>query len=269
MNLKFSALLESNKYKKVLGLDIGGSGIKGAIINTKTGKMLTPRFRIPTPEGATPKDVANTVKEVAKHFKWKGLIGCGFPSVIQNGFARTAANVDKSFIDTNVDKLFSETTGCKVFCVNDADAAGLAEMKYGVGKGQKGVVILITVGTGIGSVIFSQGKLVPNSEFGHVQYKGMDAEHYASDAVRKSQKLSWEAWALRFNEYLMYMENLFWPDLFIIGGGVSKEPKNFMPHLTVKCKVLPAKLQNNAGMIGAAVFAKQKTKIVVPPAKAK
>jgi polyphosphate glucokinase len=251
--------------KKILGIDVGGSGIKGAIINSKTGEMLSSRYRIETPVPATPKDVSETLLRLSKHFAWNGAIGCGFPAVIQNGIARTAANIDKSFINIDVNALFSGITGCPVFCINDADAAGIAEMKYGAGRSDFGVVILITVGTGIGTVIFSKGKLVPNGELGHIiMPNGQEGELYTSDAARKNLKMSWEDWGKRFNEYLMYMESLFWPDLFIIGGGISKEPKSFMPFLTVKSKVIPAILQNNAGMIGAAVFARQRMKALYP-----
>ena len=253
------------KVKKILGVDIGGSGIKGAIINTKTGEMLTPRFRIETPVPATPVEVAATVHRLAKHYAWDGAIGIGFPAVIKEGVAKTAANVDTSFIDTDVNALFSNVTGSPVFCVNDADAAGIAEMRYGAGKNSYGVVILITVGTGLGTVIFSKGKLIPNTELGHITLpNAQEAELYSSDAVRKNNKMGWEEWGKRFNEYLQYMEKLFWPDVFIIGGGVSKDPKTFMPYLTVKSKVVPAVLQNNAGMIGAAIYARQRMKALYP-----
>ena len=248
------------KKKKILGIDIGGSGIKGAIVHTKKGKLLTERHRIPTPNPATPNEVAVIINEMVKHFEWNGAVGCGFPAVIQNGTARTAANIDKTWIGTNVNSLFTDITGCPVFAVNDADAAGMAEMKFGAGRGNKGVVILITVGTGIGTVIFSRGKLVPNTELGHVLLNTMEAEEYASDAVRKKLDLSWEDWAKRFDEYLVYMEKLFWPDLFIIGGGASKKDEKFLEYLSVKTPVVPAELLNNAGIVGAALLAKDMLK---------
>ncbi len=248
------------KVKKILGIDVGGSGIKGAIVNTKTGKFKTRRYRIPTPEGATPDDVAAVVGKIATHFKWTGPIGCGFPAVVRNGIAQTAANVDKSWIGTNIAEKFEESSGCPVVVLNDADAAGMAEMKFGSGKGKKGVVMLFTVGTGIGTVIFSHGKLVPNTELGHVLLNTMSAEEYASDAVRQNEQLSWEEWAGRFNEYLLYMERLFWPDLMIIGGGMSKKDEKFNDQLTVKTTVIPAKLRNDAGIIGAAVAARLELK---------
>lgn len=244
------------KAKKILGIDVGGSGIKGAIVNTKTGKLKTKRYRIPTPEGATPDDVAAVVGKIAKHFKWTGPVGCGFPAVVRNGVALTAANVDKSWIGTNIAEKFEESSDCPVVVLNDADAAGMAEMKFGAGKDKKGVVMLFTIGTGIGTVIFSHGKLVPNTELGHVLLNTMSAEEYASDAVRQKEQLSWEVWAGRFNEYLLYMERIFWPDLMIIGGGMSKKEDKFNDHLTVQTTVLPARLLNNAGIIGAAVAAR-------------
>jgi len=244
--------------RKVLGIDIGGSGIKGAIIDIKTGEMVGERHRIETPNPATPDAVADVIRQLVKHFHWKGVVGCGFPAVVLKGVARNASNIDKSFIGTNIDKLFSQKSGCPVFCVNDADAAGLAEMNFGAGvKMKKGVVILITVGTGIGTVIFSDGKLVPNTELGHIYLSnGQEAERFASDAVRKGESLDWPDWSKRFDLYLVQMEKLFWPNYFIIGGGLSKKEEHFRPHLTVNTPVVIAKLKNNAGMAGAALFAK-------------
>ena len=244
------------KLKKILGIDIGGSGVKGAIVDTKKGILLTERYRIPTPQPATPEAVAEVVGKIAQHFKWKGPIGAGFPGVIQQGIARTAANVDKSWIDVDLNKLFSAVTGCKVHVVNDADAAGMAEVKFGAGNGKKGTLLLVTVGTGLGTVIFSNGKLVPNLEMGHILLHGADAELYATDAARKKEKLDWDTWAKRFNEYLLRMEELVWPDRIIIGGGASKKGDKFFHHFTTKAKVVPAKLMNEAGIVGAAMVSK-------------
>ncbi len=245
------------KLKKILGIDFGGSGIKGAIVNTKTGELVTERHRIPTPSPSTPDSVAKVIKEIADFFSWDGAIGIGFPAVVLNGVALSAANIDKGWVNTNVNKHVSKITKLPAYTVNDADAAGLAEMKFGAGKNVKGTVFLLTVGTGIGSVIFSRGKLVPNTELGHViMPNGNEAEIYASDATRKREELSWDDWAKRFDEYLNYIESLFWPDLFIIGGGVSKKQEKFFEHLTVKAKVVPAQLLNNAGIVGAAMAAK-------------
>ncbi len=249
------------KYTDILGIDIGGSGVKGAIVNTKRGEMLTERFRIPTPEPATPVAISNVVAEIAKHYKWEGPIGAGFPGVVQNGIIRTAANVDKSWINTDIDQLLSKVTACPVNVVNDADAAGLAEMKFGAGRENKGLVLLITVGTGLGTVMFSGGKLVPNLEMGHIILRGDDAEKYASDAARKNDHLTIEKWALRFNEYIKRLEDLLWPDLIIIGGGVSKKEELFSGMLKARAKILPAQFQNNAGIIGAAYAARYKYKL--------
>ncbi len=242
------------KFRKILGIDFGGSGIKGAPVNTKTGKLLDKRFRIPTPMPATPTNVTKTIEEIVKHFKWKGPIGLAFPSAVQNGVIKTAANIDKSWIGVNAAKVLSEKIELPVTVINDADAAGMAEMKFGAGRGNKGVVLMVTVGTGIGSVLFSQGKLVPNTELGHIYLNtGMDAELFASDAVRQNENLDWDVWAKRFNIYLLEMQRLFWPELIIVGGGVSKKKELFISHLTVSSKVVMAKAKNEAGMIGAAL----------------
>jgi polyphosphate glucokinase len=249
------------KTEKVLGIDIGGSGIKAAPVNTKNGLMLESRHRIPTPSPATPDNVAGIIGDMVKHFNWEGLIGCGFPAVIQQGIARTAANVDKSWIGTDINKLFSRATGLPAYVVNDADAAGTAEMKFGAGKGKNGMVLLCTVGTGIGTVIFNNGGLVPNLELGHIEYKGMDAEAYVSDATRKAENLSWEEWAGRFSEYLDAIEKLIWPDLIILGGGASKKGDKFLQYLTVNTPVVPAELLNNAGIVGAALAGRDQYKL--------
>lgn len=248
-------------YKQVLGIDIGGSGVKGALVNTKKGEMLTERFRIPTPDPATPEAVSAVIVQIAQHFAWKGPIGAGFPGVVQNGIVRTAANVDHSWINCDIDSLLSKSTGCPANVVNDADAAGLAEMKFGAGVDNKGLVLLITVGTGLGTVLFSGGKLVPNLEMGHIILRGDDAERYSSDAARKNDHLSWEKWAERFNEYIKRMEDLIWPDLIIIGGGVSKKEELFQGMIKSRAKMVPAKLQNNAGIVGAAYAARYKFKL--------
>ena len=255
------------KLKKILGIDIGGSGVKGAIVNTKKGKLLTERYRIPTPQPATPETVTEVVKQIVKHFQWKGPVGAGFPGVVQQGVARTAANLGDSWKDINLNKIFSKATGCPVHVVNDADAAGMAELKFGAGKGDRGTMILITVGTGLGTVMFTSGKLVPNLELGHITLNGADAELYASDAARSRNEMDWDTWAGRFNEYLLKIEELVWPDKIIIGGGVSKKGKKFFPHLTTKAPVVPAKLKNEAGIVGAALASKYYTKLEIESAK--
>ncbi|MCX7097952.1 MAG: ROK family protein [Methylococcales bacterium] len=244
----------------ILGVDIGGSGIKGAIVDTKTGELVSERYRLETPKPATPKAIAATLAQMVAHFNWTGPIGCGFPAAIQHGVARTAANISSSFIGTNVDKLFSEATDCPCHCLNDADAAGMAEMNFGEGKGQTGVVLLITIGTGLGTALFSEGKLLPNTELGHLYlHDGKKAEHYASDAVRKAEGLGWNRWGKRFNSYLTLMEGLFWPDLIILGGGSSKKFTKFSKQITVETTVKPAAFLNQAGIVGAAMYAQLKS----------
>ena len=237
----------------VLGIDIGGSGIKGAPVDVDKGEMLTRRYRIRTPQPSEPQAVAKTVKKIAKHFKWDGPIGCGFPAVVQRGITRTAANVDDRWIGTNAAALFSEATGCPVKVINDADAAGLAEMSFGAGQGRTGVVLLVTIGTGLGTSVFIDGTLLPNTELGHIEIDCSDAELMASDAARTREKLSWEEWGNRLNTYLDNLERLIWPDLIILGGGVSKRHKKFMPYITIQAEVVIADAFNEAGIIGAAL----------------
>ena len=241
-----------------LGIDIGGSGIKGAPVNIKKGEFAQERHRIPTPEPSTPGAIADVVNEIAKHFQWNGSIGCTFPAVIKNGIAHSAANVDKSWIGTNGEELIAKRTGCRVLLLNDADAAGIAEMEFGAGRGRSGVVILLTLGTGIGSAIFTDGILVPNTEFGHMEIRGKDAEHRASARIRKEKNLGWKKWIVYVNEFLKHMEVLFSPDLFIIGGGVSRKHEKFLNQLKTKAEIVPADLENQAGIIGAALAAHRK-----------
>ena len=248
------------KFKKVLGIDFGGSGVKGAVVHTKKGTLLTDKYRIPTPVPSTPEAIAAVIKKIVKHFKWEGPIGVGYPGVVLKGIALTAANIDNSWINTDVDALFTKSCGCSVHVVNDADAAGYSEMKFGAGKNEDGVVLLITVGTGLGTVMFSEGKLIPNLELGHIILRGDDAEKYASDAVRKNENLNWEKWGKRFNEYLTRLESLVWPEVIIIGGGASKKEDQFFKYLKTRAKVVPAKLENEAGIIGAALAAKARFK---------
>jgi polyphosphate glucokinase len=240
----------------VLGIDIGGSGIKGAVVDVETGEMITPRQRVPTPEGAEPEDVARAVNELVTSFGWSGIIGCGFPSVVISGTAYSAANIHQDWIGTDVAGLLSVNTGCGVYVLNDADAAGLAEVKFGAGKEfTSGVIIMITIGTGVGSAIFVDGKLVPNTEFGHLTIRGKDAERRSSDFARQQKGQSWEAWAKKLNEHLSELEKLLWPDVFILGGGVSKSFDQFSQYLDLRARVIPAQLLNQAGIIGAAYYA--------------
>jgi len=247
------------KSNFVMGIDIGGSGIKGAIVNIKTGELITEKHRIPTPDPSTPEAVINTVMQIAKEFDWSGHIGVGFPGVIQHGVVKTAANVDDSWLDVDLEKSLKKNTGSKCVALNDADAAGMAEMKYGAGKKKKGVVIMLTIGTGIGSALFTQGKLVPNCEWGHICLPGGidDAEKWASDAAFKKNDLSWEEWMQRLKTYINYLEDMFWPDLIVVGGGFAKKlDKKGFPFET-RTKIVPAQLLNEAGIIGAAVAARK------------
>ncbi|MBO6575866.1 MAG: ROK family protein [Rhodothermales bacterium] len=247
---------------KVLGIDVGGSGVKGAIVDVKDGTLQTERHRIPTPKPATPEAVAATVRKVARHFKWKGPIGCTLPARIQKGVAKTAANIHESWINTPVKSLLQEATQCPVAVLNDADAAGVASMEFGAGRGRKDLVIMLTVGTGIGSAMFHRGRLIPGSELGHLPLHGDSAEVYAADSARKRDALSWADWAARFQEYLDLVEFLLAPDLIILGGGVSRpgKVKEFRHLLNTRAEFVPAVLENEAGMIGAAVIARKKAR---------
>lgn len=241
---------------EVLGIDIGGSGIKGAPVNIKTGELIKERYRIETPQPATPLKIAGVIKQITEYFNWEGKVGCGFPAVVRNGEVMTAANIDKSNISTNVEQMFSESSGCRVKVLNDADAAGFAETKYGAGKSYKGLILLLTIGTGIGSVIVQNGNIVQNTELGHIYMKnGQIAEQYASDAVRKRKGLKRKQWAVLFNEYLQYVESLINPDLIILGGGASKKFHKYEEIIDVTAELKPAELLNNAGIVGAAAYA--------------
>jgi polyphosphate glucokinase len=224
-------------------------------VDVSTGALLAERYRIKTPKGAKPEPVAETVAKIASHFDWKDPIGIGFPAPIRGGIAKTAANISRKWVGVNVDELFSKATGCPCKTLNDADAAGLAELKFGAGKGHSGTVIVLTLGTGIGTAIFRNGRLLPNTEFGHVEVNGEEAELRASDAARKRDGLSWKKYAKRLNRYLNTMQTLFWPDLFIVGGGISKKHEKFLPLLEIDTPIVPAEQFNEAGIIGAALAA--------------
>jgi len=241
---------------EILGIDIGGSGIKGAIINVKTGDMITDRHRIPTPQPATPDAVTTTVSDIVNFFSWKGITGCGFPAVVKNEVALTAANIDKSWIGVNVAEMISSKTGCVTHVSNDVDAAGWAEINFGAGKDVKGVVLILALGTGIGSSLFVDGHQLPNTELGHVIMHGDIAEKYAANSARERNNLSWEQWGKRLNQYLNYIESILYPDLIILGGGVSKYHEEFFPYLKCRAELVPAKLRNHAGIIGSACSAK-------------
>lgn len=242
----------------ILGIDIGGAGIKGAPVDTLTGALMDSRFRVSTPESATPEAIAEVVASIARHFDWSGPIGCTVPARVEHGLVRTAANIHKSWIDTQVDQLFTRKTGCDVSVINDADAAGVASMTFGAGRNRRGLVFFITVGTGIGSAMFMDGILIPNTELGHLHLRGNAAELFASDRVRKTEELSWEKWAGRFQEYLDLVEFLFSPDAIILGGGISRPRKieEYSRFLSTNAYLLYATLENEAGIIGAACAAR-------------
>lgn len=219
--------------------------------------MAAPRHRIPTPDPSAPEPVADVIAKIAEHFAWQGPLGCTFPAVIKSGVAYTAANVDKAWIGTDVAGLIRGKTGCPTVVLNDADAAGIAEMEYGAGKDNHGVVIMLTFGTGIGTAIFVNRQLLPNTELGHMEIRGKEGEYRASDGTRKRKGLTWAGWAKRAEEYIRRLDALFWPDLFIIGGGVANKADQFLPLLQTRAEIKLAELKNEAGIIGAAVAARQ------------
>lgn len=238
------------------GVDIGGSGVKGCVVDMDTGLLAQERHRIPTPQPSTPKAVAEVVAEVVGHFDWQGPVGITLPCVIKSGTARTAANVDHAWIGTDAAKLFSKALGGRpVVVLNDADAAGMAEAKHGAGVGRQGMVLLLTFGTGIGSGLLLDGTLVPNTELGHLEVSGADGESLAAASVKDDEDLSWKQWAHRVNRYLRRVESVLWPDLIIAGGGVSRKADRWLHLLDVRTPVVAAALQNNAGIVGAAMAA--------------
>ena len=248
----------AHKGGVTLGIDIGGTGIKGAPVDLKAGTLQGERFRIDTPQPPAPKQVAAVVGQVARHFDWTGPIGVTFPGVVSNGVVHTAANMDKAWIGLSAAEVFGPELGPEAdtpYVINDADAAGLAEITHGAALGQNGVVLMLTFGTGIGSALFTDGHLVPNTELGHLQIRGKDAEHRASAKVKEDKDLSWAKWAEHVQEYLDTVEMLLSPDLVVFGGGVSKHPDKFLPLLRMRARMVPAQMANNAGIIGAALAA--------------
>jgi polyphosphate glucokinase len=237
------------------GVDIGGSGIKGGLVDLDKGHLVGDRMRIETPQPALPDSVYAVVAQIVDRFGWTDQIGVTFPGVMKQGVAYTAANVDKSWIGTDVDAGLSGLVPGPVVTLNDADAAGFAEMRFGAGRDQRGVVLMLTFGTGIGSALFTDGRLVPNTEFGHIQVDGEDGERRASAATREREDLGWPDWAHRVDRYLDVLEGGLWPDLIIVGGGVSKKAHKWVPLLTTRTRVVPAQLQNDAGIVGAALAA--------------
>lgn len=245
---------------KVLGIDIGGSAFKGAPVDTKTGKLLAERHRVEVSSPCSLKEGIAAAREIARHFNWKGPVGIGFPGIIQEGHIGAVGNLGRVWENQNGATLFRKATGCPVRLLNDADAAGLAEIKFGRGRGKKNTVLLLTFGTGIGSALFFDGKLFPNAELGHVPWRGKPFERYAAASVRKRARLDWKQWAQRVNVYLAVMERLFSPRLIILGGGISKKADKFMPYIKAKATVVPARLHNDAGIVGAAMIWEQEAR---------
>jgi polyphosphate glucokinase len=240
----------------VFGVDIGGSGIKGAPVDLAAGDLAQDRHKVPTPHPSKPAEVAKAVKEVVGHYDWSGPVGVTFPGVVVDGVTRTAANMDSGWIGTDADGLLSDALGLRVTVVNDADAAGIAEMAFGAGRDHHGLVIMLTLGTGIGSAVFVDGHLLPNTELGHLELNGHEAERKASSKAKEDHDLSWKHWAGRVQEYLAHVEMLFSPELFVIGGGVSRKADKFLPLIEgIRADIVPARLQNNAGIVGAAMAA--------------
>ncbi|GAB3000020.1 polyphosphate--glucose phosphotransferase [Mycobacterium bourgelatii] len=244
----------TTSQRRGFGIDVGGSGIKGAIVDLDTGALIGERIKLPTPQPATPSAVAKTIAEVVDGFGWTGPLGVTYPGVVTHGVVRTAANVDKSWIGTNAhDVISAELPGQNVTILNDADAAGLAEERYGAGKGHEGLVVLLTFGTGIGSAVIHNGVLIPNTEFGHIEVGGMEAEHRAASSVKERNDWSYKRWTKEVTTVLIAIENAIWPDLFIAGGGISRKADKWVPLLENRTPVVPATLQNAAGIVGAAM----------------
>jgi len=246
----------SSPARQALGVDVGGSGVKGAIVDLDTGQLVGERFRLDTPQPATPKAVTQTVAEVVRHFSWTGPLGVTYPGVVVDGVVQTAANVDKAWIGTNVAEAYSKALdGHPVTVLNDADAAGLAEQHYGAGRNHNGVVVLLTFGTGIGSAVIHNGMLLPNTEFGHLEVGGKEAEHRAAASVKERKEWNYQRWTEEVTKVLVAIENAIWPELFIVGGGISRKADRWIPMLRNRTPVVAAELLNTAGIVGAAMAA--------------
>lgn len=246
----------SSKHALGFGIDIGGSGIKGAPVDLRKGQLAADRVRIPTPQPSTPEAVAGTVTQILDEFDWRDSFGCTFPAVVQHGVTRTAANVDRAWIDCDAAAVLRRVTGRDALLVNDADAAGVAEAEFGAAADRHhGLVLVVTLGTGIGSALVNHGKLVPNTELGHLEIDGVDAESRAADSAREREDLDWEEWGGRLQRYFTHVENLVWPDLIVVGGGVSKKFEKWSPYVRTRTELVPAGLLNEAGIIGAALLA--------------
>lgn len=251
---------DNGSQRRGFGVDVGGSGVKGGIVDLDTGALIGDRFKILTPQPATPKAIAKTVAAVVHEFGWTGSLGVTYPGVVTNGTVRTAANVDKAWIGTDASEVISaQLNGQPVTVLNDADAAGLAEEKFGAGKDNSGIVVLLTFGTGIGSAVIHNGILLPNTEFGHLEVDGKEAEHRAASSVKDAKEWTYQRWTEEVTKVLVVIENAIWPDLFIAGGGISRKADKWIPLLKNRTKVVPAALLNTAGIVGAAMAAEADT----------
>lgn len=245
----------TSQSKTYLGIDVGGSGIKGAVVDVESGMLVVERYRIPTPQPATPDAVGVAVGSIVEHFEWRGPVGVAVSAVVKDGITKTAANVDDAWINCDAGSLFGSHVGTDVTVLNDADAGGIAEVTFGAARARSGLVIMVTLGTGIGVALVCDGRLIPNSELGHLEIRGVKAEHRAADSAREREELSWKQYARRVDEFLHALHALMWPDLFVIGGGVSKRADKFVPLLKVPVETVAAELVNNAGIVGAALAA--------------
>lgn len=245
----------TTESQHAFGIDIGGSGMKAATVDLDTGELVTERFRIDTPQPATPEAMADVVVDLVRHHEWTGSVGCAFPAVVRNGVVESAANIDESWLSVDADQVFSEALGQEVHMINDADAAGLAEVRFGPESARNGVVMMLTFGTGIGSGLFIDGTLVPNTELGHLELDGPDVERRAAASARKRDDLTWKEWGRRVHRYLEHVEALFSPDLFIIGGGASKKTDRWLDQVDISTDIIVASMANNAGIVGAALVA--------------
>ncbi len=240
---------------RALGIDIGGSGMKAAVVDLASGELVTDRYRIDTPKPATPEAMAEVVVELVRYHRWEGTVGCAFPAIVRNGVVGSAANIDESWLHVDADEVFSSALGVGVHMINDADAAGLAEVHYGVAVGHPGVLLMLTFGTGIGSAVIHNGVLLPNTEFGHIEVGGKEAEHRAASSVKERKEWSYERWTKEVSKVLVAVENAIWPDLIIVGGGISRKAEKWVPLLENRTPVVAAELQNTAGIVGAAMSA--------------
>ncbi|MCH9768098.1 MAG: ROK family protein [Actinomycetia bacterium] len=242
--------------RRGFGIDVGGSGVKGGIVDLDTGLLIGDRFKLLTPQPATPEAVAKTIADVVAHFRWQGPLGVTYPGVVTDGIVRTAANVDKGWIGANAQEVIGGALGGqRVAVLNDADAAGLAEERFGAGRNKTGVIVLLTFGTGIGSAVIHNGALLPNTEFGHLEVDGKEAEHRAASSVKENKEWSYQRWTVEVTKVLVAIENAIWPDLFIAGGGISRKAHKWVPLLKNRTPVVAAALQNSAGIVGAAMAA--------------